>query len=106
LNIQGETITWTQALSIDGSGNVTYKVLNGQSQTWGNFGQGNGLDSVSYSTSLSDLSAYSPQVSIINSGVTWQSNHVTSMAIVQVRYYSNGNLILTDTTRRDIALPF
>jgi hypothetical protein len=104
LNTQGETITWTQAMTLLG-GNVIYTVNNGDSQTWGDFGE-NGQLTVTYASSLTDLSAYSPDVSAANSGVTWQSNHVTSMAIVQVRYYSQGQLILTDTTRRDIALPY
>jgi hypothetical protein len=106
LNTPGETITWTQAMSIDGSGTVTYSIKSGVSTTWGAFGQGNALNSVSFSTSLTSLAAYSPGVSIANSGATWQSNHVMSLAVVQVRYYSNGSLILTDTTRRDVALPY
>jgi len=103
-NTANETITWTQSLSLSG-GSISYGISNGQSTTFGRFGQGNGLLSVSFSTALADLSGYIPDVSIAHSGATWESNHVTSMAIVQVRYFLNGQLILTDATRRDCALP-
>src|SRR4051812_3997559 len=37
----GETITWTQRLTLSG-GSLSYNVVNGQSTTWGQFGQGQG----------------------------------------------------------------
>src|SRR4029077_2107147 len=42
----GETITWTQRMSLSG-GNINFNVVNGQSTTWGNFGQGQGSLGVS-----------------------------------------------------------
>jgi hypothetical protein len=100
----GETVTWTQRMSIDQSGTVTYHIFNGQSTTWGQFGQGNGLLDVSFATSLSSLTGYSPTQSASKSAVTWQSNHVTRMTLLQVRYYANGQLISTDSTPRSITL--
>jgi hypothetical protein len=102
-NTPGETVTWTQRMGLSG-GTVEYQVLNGQSTTWGQFGQSGGNLDVNFATSLADLSSYSPDTSRANSGVTWQSNHVTSLTIVQVRYYSNGSLIRTDSTPRAISL--
>jgi hypothetical protein len=98
-----EVVTWTQQMTL-GGGKITYDIENGQSTTWGRFGQGNGNLSVTYNTTLNDLNLYSPEISASKSGVSWQSNHVTSMTLVQVRYYSGGQLVATDTTPRSITL--
>jgi hypothetical protein len=97
-----ETVSWTQVMTLS-NGLVNYDVSNGQSTTWGSFGQGSHL-STSFSASLASLIGYSPDVSVANSGVTWQSNRVTSMTLVQVRYYANGALIATDSTPRPVNL--
>ena len=58
-----------------------------------------------HNTTLTDLSlTYSPDVSATKSGVSWESNFVTSMTLVQVRYYSNGLLVATDSVARPVAL--
>jgi hypothetical protein len=98
-----ETITWTQRMSVSG-GQVTYTIVNGQSTTWGDFGEGNGLDPVSFSASVTSLSAYSPDSSVAKSGVGWESNRVSKMTLVQVRYYSQGQLVSTDTQSRSVEL--
>jgi hypothetical protein len=98
-----ETVTWTQRMSL-GGGKITYDIENGQSTTWGQFGQDGQDLAVSFDTTLSDLGRYSPDISASNSGVSWQSNLVTSMTLVQVRYYSGGQLVATDTTPRSIPL--
>jgi hypothetical protein len=100
---QGETITWTQRMSVSG-GNLKYNVVNGQSSTWGTFGQGLGTLGVSMPCTTSDLGSYKPDYSVSKSGVSWQSNRVSSMTLVQVRYYSGGQLISTDTTARPVKL--
>jgi hypothetical protein len=99
----GETITWTQRISLSG-GAINYNIINGQSTTWGQFGQGQGSLGVSFNSSLGDLSAYSPDYSVSKSGVSWQSNRVTSMTLLQVRYYSGGQLIWTDSSPRTVDL--
>jgi hypothetical protein len=104
LNTPGETVTWTQSMSIGAGGTVSYLVQNGQSTTWGQFGSAQGQLSVSYPTALDSLIGYSPDTSVKNSGVSWQSNYVTSMTLVQVRYYAAGRLISTDTTPRSLSL--
>lgn len=102
-NTPGETVTWTQRMSLS-NGSIEYQVLNGQSTTWGQFGQSGGNLSVDFASSLADLSGYSPDTSKANSGATWQSNHVTSLTLMQVRYYSNGSLVKIDATPRSISL--
>jgi hypothetical protein len=96
----GETITWTQRMRAI-SGTITYDVVNGQSTTWGAFG-GTGDLGVTFPTTLNSLAGYSPATSVSNSGASWESNYVTQLTLVRVRYYSGGRLIATDTTRRDI----
>ncbi len=99
LATDGETITWTQRLSVSG-GMVNYSIETGQSTTWGSFG-GDSLK-VSFATALSDLSAYKPEVSLNKSGVGWQSDHVTSMQLMRVRYYAGATLVSTDNTARPV----
>ncbi len=102
-NTQGEVITWTQRMAL-GNGVVTYDINNGQSTTWGNFGQGANLNA-SFSSTLNDLSTYSPDASAAKSGASWQSNHVGQLVLLQVRYYANGQLIATDTNPRTLIAP-
>jgi hypothetical protein len=98
----GETITWTQSMSLSGS-TITYQVKNGQSDTWDEFGGGSNL-LVSFSSTAPDLSGYSPDTSAKKSGVTWESNRVTSMTLLRVRYYAGSVLVNTDSTSRTIDL--
>lgn len=100
----GETITWTQRMALSG-GSLAFTINNGQSTTWGQFGQGQSISvGGNFSTNLSSLSNYSPATSISKSVVGWESNRVTSMTLVAVRYYSQGQLIATDTTPRSVDL--
>jgi hypothetical protein len=102
LRTAGETITWTQRMSLSG-GELSYEISAGDSTTWGKFGQG-GLLGVGTTASLSSLDGYSPDVSVQSSSPTWQSNRVTSMRLVEVRYYRGGNLVATDDTPRSVAV--
>ncbi len=97
-----ETITWTQRLSL--SGNImTYDILSSESTTWDKFGQGGNLR-LSVASSIVSLDQYDPAVSVKNSGVGWQSNRVTKMTLREVRYYSGGSLVTTDSTARSVSL--
>lgn len=104
LETSGETISWTQRMSVTGTNSLTYTIVNGQSTTWGAFGQPQGLTQLSFTAPVTSLASYSPTTSVTNSGVGWQSNRVTSMTLVQVRYYSGSQLISTDTTARSVNL--
>jgi hypothetical protein len=104
LSTPNETITWTQRMHIVGSNAIRYSIVNGQSTTWGSFGRNQGLASVTLNASLGSLAAYSPATSVASSGVGWQSNRVSQMTLVQVRYYNSGQLIATDTTSRPVTL--
>ena len=103
-NTVGETITWTQRMAIS-SGNLAFTINNGQSTTWGQFGQGQSISvNGNFATTMSSLSGYNPSTSISKSVVGWESNRVTSMTLVQVRYYAKGQLLSTDTTPRSVDL--
>jgi hypothetical protein len=104
MSTTGETITWTQSMSLS-SGTIGFAINSGKSTTWGKFGQGQQLNlTSSFTTSLTSLSSYSPTTSVANSGVGWESNCVTSMTLVQVRYYAGGKLLSTDKTQRSVSL--
>jgi hypothetical protein len=99
-----ESITWTQRMSVADDGTVTCTVVNGQSNTWGQFGQGQGLDPVSFASSIASMESYSPATSVAKSGAGWESDRVTSMVLLRVRYYRNGQLLSTDNNARSVTL--
>jgi hypothetical protein len=106
LSTTNETITWTSVMSISPStGTVSFGINSGKSTTWGKFGQGQQLNvNGSFTTNLTSLSNYSPATSVANSGVGWESNRVTSMTLLRVRYYAGGKLLSTDNTARSVSL--
>jgi hypothetical protein len=86
----GETITWTTRMYVR-NGFLKFRVVNGQSQTWGAFASPH---SIAIPMQLADLSAYDPSVSVNNSGVSFASNLVVSLTLKAVRWYdASGNLI-------------
>jgi len=105
LEFDNEVIRWTQLMRLTGGGAIDYKILNGQSSTWGNFGQGSGTNlDLSQLINMTQFTDYHPDTSLKFSGVGWQGNRVQSMALVKVRYYLGGELIAIDDTRREIDL--
>jgi len=101
LSTPNETVTWTQRMSLSG-GNLSFKVLSGNSTTWGQFGANDTDLAVNTSSSLADLSGYSPAKSVAKAGATYGADKVTSMTLVQVRYYQGSTLLSTDTTARQV----
>lgn len=94
-----ETISWTQRMTIS-AGTIEYEIRAGHSTTWGHFG-GDALK-VTFATGVSDLSGYRAETSLRKSGIGWQSDHVTSMKLMKVRYYSGETLVATEETPRSI----
>ncbi len=102
LSTPDETITWTMSMQHNGDHSVQFEVLNGKSQTWGNFG-GQGFLKFSNFTILSNLNQYDPAVSIANSRIGYASHRVKLFCLDEARYYdASNNLIKTDTTHRCI----
>jgi hypothetical protein len=88
-----ETVTWTQAMSLE-NGNLTFEVLNGQSQTWGQFG-GDSIKTT-VAVGLADLNQYSPSVSVANSGISYAANRVRSLSIKKVRWITSDGQVYED----------
>lgn len=88
----GETVRWTQRLSLVGN-ILQYEVSNGTSNTWGGFG--NGQLKIATASNLDDLSNYQTDVSAKNSGIGFASNRVQSLKITQVRRYAANQLVST-----------
>lgn len=86
LAISGETVRWTQSLSIS-NGELFFTIKSGTSQTWGNFGGPSML--VKLSTSLTNLNDYSPTLSADSSGVGFAANRVASLKLVKVRVFTS-----------------
>ncbi|MBP7934345.1 MAG: hypothetical protein KA354_06820 [Phycisphaerae bacterium] len=99
LSTTAETIRWTQVLEIV-EGELFFDIINGQSTTWGSFGKDMRLQQ---SSTTSNLNAYNTQVSVSNSCVTYGSNRVTQLVIIEVRWYGEGGLLYTDSTPRVIS---
>lgn len=96
-----ESISWIQQVSVSG-GNINYKILSGQSDTWGQFGSGL---SVAFPTSLTSLSGYNPNDSKIHSNVSYGSTDVSCMVLAQVKYFQQGVLLSIDSTPRYVISP-
>lgn len=94
----GETIRWTQAMSVE-NGNLVFETLKGVSNTWGNFGA-EGAIKVGVPTQLLNLNKYDPKVSIANSSVSFAANRVQSLVLKRVRTYSAAGLIAEDVNPR------
>ena len=102
LRNSNETVSWTQRLEIRQAGDggdgirLRFKVFNGHSQSWGDFGAQDTLR-LTIPTSLADLSTYSSQTSVKYSGVTFASNRVQSLTLKAVRGYANsGELVFQE----------
>ena len=82
-------------------GQLSFLIVNGTSQTWGTFGNGNSIQ-VRVSTNLQNLNSYNPAVSLTNSGIGYASNRVTSLTLVGIRLYSSSGLLAQDSTARAV----
>ncbi|MHB8970367.1 MAG: hypothetical protein ACYC3X_12750 [Pirellulaceae bacterium] len=101
LDAAGEQIYWTQAMEV-GEGQLTFEIIRGHSTTWGEFGCEGSLRA-SVATSLSDLSSYTPGVSVKHSGVTFASGCVNKLTLKSIRYYRADGTVQVDATPRVVA---
>jgi hypothetical protein len=79
LSTDEETITWVQRLSLD-DGLLIFEVVDGESETWGEFG-GDGQLKSTVPTSLSRLNSYLPANSLNGSGIGYAGNRVSSLTL-------------------------
>jgi hypothetical protein len=78
LNHENETVSWVQRLELN-NGQLSFGIFNGSSETWGAFG-GNDMK-LSSSSSLTQLNAYRPAVSLTESQVGFAENRVDSLVL-------------------------
>jgi hypothetical protein len=101
LQISNETVSWTQRLmikNVDSNPYICFRVVDGQSQSWGGFGGSEPLH-MNLDTSHTNLSNYSSSFSIANSGVFFSSNRVARLVLKAVRGYDeSGNLLFEEST--------
>ncbi|MBI1347162.1 hypothetical protein GC163_12840 [bacterium] len=95
----GETISYTLVMAV-GYGQLRFRVKNGTSTTWGSFGGSDLL--VTSSTSLNNLTGYSPTISASKSRVGFAGHRVEKFALKQVRYYVDNTVVKVDETYRQV----
>jgi hypothetical protein len=81
LDHEEEVVRWKQRLTLV-DGNLVFQVVDGESETWGDFG-GSDL-TVSVSTALTRLNAYRPSVSHNESQVSFAENRVVSLVLTKL----------------------
>jgi hypothetical protein len=95
LSTEGENASWTKTMSLS-DGLLVFDIVNGSSTTWGEFG---GLQTAT-TVELTNLNAYSPTVSVANSGVNFAANRVRSLVLKRVRLTLSSGDVLEDNTQR------
>lgn len=95
----GEEVTWTQEMTLSNNG-LRFDIENGQSETWGSFGGGTLSEQVP--TTLTNLNAYNPAVSLSESGVTFARNRVDELVLVRVHLHTSDGTITTVQLDADV----
>ena len=96
----GETIRWTQCMEVN-EGQLTFEILGGSSTTWGAFGAEGSLRAT-VPTSLANLDAYTPSVSVKGSGVNYAGHRVHSLVLKRIRVHLSNGEQVEDTTARTV----
>jgi len=99
LQTNNETINYTMVMEI-ANGNLTFSIINGNSTTWGQFGQAQNLQVTNATTTIQNLGDYDPQTSVTQSEIGYAANRVTKFALTKLRYYDANGLVNTDSTER------
>ena len=95
LNTAQEAIRWTTVMRLT-EGTLVFEVVNGQSATWGAFGEQGSLQ-ITLNTQLSNFNGYSADLSVKSSSVSYAANRVQSLTLKSVRTYSATGLIAEDS---------
>jgi hypothetical protein len=102
MDSNNETVTWTQILDVQ-NGWLSFQVKNGSSTTWGPFGYSN-MFKLWTSWGVNNINAYTPDVSISQSGVAYAGNRVQSLKIKAIRVKLSDGTSYTDNTERTVHL--
>jgi hypothetical protein len=90
LNHSDEVVTWVQKMWLD-NGALKFKVVNGQSKTWGQFG--NEDMELSVASSLTRLNGYLPAVSLTESQVNYAENRVHALTLTKLRWTTSDGVV-------------
>jgi hypothetical protein len=90
LNNSEEVLTWTQKMWLH-EGSLKFRVIDGHSETWSNFGNEDMLLSVP--TSLTRLNSYLPAVSLTESQVNYAENRVISLTLTKLRWMTSDGTV-------------
>jgi hypothetical protein len=91
LHIDEEVLRWVQRTEVHG-GVLTFEIINGESSSWGDFGN-DGRLKLTVATSLTTLNSYRPGTPIEESGVSFAGNRVRSLVLTKLRWWdSAGNV--------------
>jgi hypothetical protein len=90
LNHSDEVVTWVQKMWLD-NGALKFKVVNGQSETWGQFG--NEDMELSVASSLTRLNGYLPAVSLTESQVNYAENRVHALTLTKLRWITSDGVV-------------
>jgi hypothetical protein len=99
LQTDNEIITYTIVMEV-ANGNLAFSIINGNSTTWGQFGQAQNLQVASATTTIQNLEGYDPQTSVTQSEIGYAANRVAMFALTKIRYYDANGLVNTDSTER------
>ncbi len=91
-----ETVKFTMRMKVD-NGCLHFEVVNGTSETWGNFG-GQGYLKTSIATGITHLGNYNKTTSTKHSKVAFAKHRVKCLKRTAIRYYSATGLVQTDST--------
>jgi hypothetical protein len=95
----GEVVSFTMSMQVQGS-TLTFGISNGNSQTWGQFGNGQSM-TLSFPFDGTNLNSYDSSQSLANSYVGAGCNRVQQIVRTAVRSYAgDGTLLNTDTTQQ------
>ncbi len=100
LQNSGETITWKQRMTIQG-GTVTVEIRDGNSTSWGSFGNDGDLTLSSF-TGQANLNDYTPTISVSQSGVVFAGNRVGTLTLQKVTWTMSDGQKQYSTTPVDI----
>jgi len=98
LNTTGEVIRWKQVLELS-ENELQMSIVDGDSTTWGAFGNGETLK-FSVPTTLTSLNDYRPNFSVSQSGVGFGGGRVKRLAIVKLTAYTSQGYAAESTQLR------
>ncbi|MFM9962144.1 MAG: hypothetical protein ACKV2Q_13065 [Planctomycetaceae bacterium] len=97
LNVIDEEIRYTSVMSIVDD-KLVFEIINGTSQTWGEFGTGE--LKIEVETWRTHLNGYSPDFTVENSRVGFASHRVRRFILERTRVFSSHGLQTADNTSR------